>query len=84
MYDLKVQSVDNRIVCIHQPHLRPKVSYKTNAYVEFGSKIQVSIMKGITFLEDISWETFNEGTKLISTVENYKYDWGTTPKSVCR
>jgi transposase, IS5 family len=82
MYDHKVHSIDNRIVSIHQPHVRPIVRGKTNAYVEFGSKIQVSIMKGITFLEDISWEAFNEGTRLISTVENYKRRFGHYPKKV--
>jgi transposase, IS5 family len=82
MYDHKVHSVDNRIVSIHQPHVRPIVRGKTNAYVEFGSKIQVSIMKGITFLEDISWEAFNEGNRLISTVENYKRRFGHYPQKV--
>ena len=38
-----------------------------NAYVEFGSKIQVSMMNGIAFLEDLSWDAFNEGTRLMST-----------------
>jgi transposase, IS5 family len=39
MYDNKVHFVDDRIISIHQPHVRPIVRGKTNAYVEFGSKI---------------------------------------------
>ena len=74
MYDTKTHSVEHRIVSIHQPHVRPIVRGKTNAYVEFGSKIQMSIMNGITFLEDLSWDAFNEGSRLLSTVENYKRD----------
>ena len=82
MYDTNTHSIEHRIVSIHQPHVRPIVRGKTNAYVEFGSKIQVSIMNGITFLEDLSWDAFNEGTRLISTVENYKRRFGYYPKKV--
>lgn len=82
MYDNNTHSIEHRIVSIHQPHVRPIVRGKTNAYVEFGSKIQVSIMNGISFLEDLSWDAFNEGTRLISTVENYKRRFGYYPKKI--
>ena len=82
MYDNSIHSIEHRIVSIHQPHVRPIVRGKTNAYVEFGAKIQMSIMNGITFLEDVSWDAFNEGTRLISTVENYKRRFGYYPKKV--
>jgi IS5 family transposase len=82
MYDTKTHSVEHRIVSIHQPHVRPIVRGKTNAYVEFGAKIQMSIMNGITFLEDVSWDAFNEGTRLLSTVENYKRRFGYYPNKV--
>ena len=39
MYDKKVHSVEDRIVSIQQPHVRPIVRGKTNADVEFGAKI---------------------------------------------
>lgn len=82
MYREKTHSIEHRIVSIHQPHVRPIVRGKTNADVEFGAKIQMSIMNGITFLEDLSWEAFNEGTRLISTVENYKRRFGCYPQKV--
>ncbi len=82
MYDNRTHSIEHRIVSIHQPHVRPIVRGKTNAYVEFGAQIQMSIMNGITFLEDLSWDAFNEGTRLISTVENYKRRFGYYPKKV--
>ena len=82
MYDNRIHSVEDRIVSIHQPHVRPMVRGKTNANVEFGAKIQMSIMNGITFLEDVSWDAFNEGTRLISTVENYKRRFGYYPQKV--
>ena len=74
--------VDHRIVSIHQPHVRPIVRGKTNAYVEFGAKINVSLMNGFAFLDDFSWDAFNEGTRLISTVKKYKRRFGYWPEEV--
>jgi transposase, IS5 family len=82
MYDTKTHTVEHRIVSIHQPHIRPIVRGKTNANVEFGAKIQMSIMNGITFLEEVSWDAFNEGTRLMSTVANYKKRFGYYPQKV--
>lgn len=82
MYKEKSHSVEHRIVSIDQPHVRPIVRGKTNANVEFGAKIQVSLMNGFAFLEDLSWEAFNEGTRLIKTVEQYKARCGHYPKEV--
>lgn len=82
MYDNKVHSVEDRIVSIHQPHVRPIVRGKTNANVEFGSKIQVSLVKGMTFLDKLSWDAFNEGMCLKESVEKYKVRFGFYPKEV--
>ena len=82
MYDHKVHTVEHRIVSIHQPHVRPIVRGKTNANVEFGAKIQMSIMNGVAFLEELSWEAFNEGTRLMATVGNYRRRFGHYPKKV--
>jgi hypothetical protein len=82
MYREKKHSIEHRIVSIHQPHVRPIVRGKTNAYVEFGAKIQVSLMNDIAFLDEFSWEAFNEGTTLISTIEKYKQRFGYYPGSV--
>ena len=82
MYEQKIHSVEHRIVSIHQPHVRPIVRGKTNANVEFGAKVQVSLMQGFAFLEELSWEAFNEGTRLMQTVEQYKTRLGYYPKEV--
>jgi hypothetical protein len=71
MFNKKVHSIDHRIVSIYQPHVRPIVRGKTNANVEFGAKIQVSLMNGYAFLDDLSWDAFNEGTRLMATVEKH-------------
>jgi hypothetical protein len=82
MYKEKIHRVEDRIVSIHQPHVRPIVRGKTNANVEFGAKINVSLMNGFAFLEDLSWDAFNEGTRLIKTVEQHKERFGFYPKEV--
>jgi hypothetical protein len=82
MYDNRVHSVEDRIVSIHQPHVRPIVRGKTNANVEFGSKIQVGLVNGIAFLDELSWDAFNEGTRLQKSVEKYKARFGFYPLEV--
>ena len=82
MFKQGSHQVDHRIVSIHQPHVRPIVRGKANAFVEFGAKINVSLMNGFAFLDDFSWEAFNEGTRLISTVKKYKQRFGYWPEEV--
>lgn len=82
MYDNKVNRIAHRIVSIHQPHVRPIVRGKVNSNTEFGAKIQVSLMQGYAFLDELSWDAFNEGTRLISTVEKYKSRFGYYPAEV--
>jgi transposase, IS5 family len=82
MYKRKKNSIQDRIVSIHQPHVRPIVRGKTNANVEFGAKIQVSLMNGFAFLEDLSWGAFNESTRLMTTVEKYKKRFGFYPVEI--
>ncbi|MEO6220990.1 MAG: IS5 family transposase [Ginsengibacter sp.] len=82
MYDNRVHIVEDRIVSIHQPHVRPIVRGKTNANVEFGAKIQVSLLNGFAFLDELSWDAFNEGTCLKKSVEKYKVRFGFYPKEV--
>lgn len=82
MYDNKTHSIEDRIVSIHQPHVRPIVRGKAKSKVEFGSKINVSLVDGITFLDDFSWDAFNEGTRLKNSVEKYRERLGYYPKEV--
>jgi IS5 family transposase len=82
MYEQKTHIVEHRIVSIHQPHVRPIVRGKTTANVEFGAKIQVSLMDGYAFLEELSWEAFNEGTRLMAAIEQYKVRLGYYPQEV--
>ena len=66
MYDSKTHSIEDRIVSIHQPHVRPIVWGKSQAKVEFGSKIHISIIDGISFLDGWSWDAYKEGSRLMN------------------
>jgi transposase, IS5 family len=79
MHKTQTHSIEHRIVSIHQPHVRPIVRGKTNADVEFGAKIQVSLMNGFAFLDEFSWEAFNEGAFLLPSIEKYKARFGFYP-----
>ena len=82
MYRNKIQSIDNRIVSIHQPHIRPIVRGKEHRKVEFGAKIQVILVQGYTRINKLDYEAFNEGTCLKQSVEDYKSMMGHYPEVV--
>ena len=82
MYDELKHTIEDRIVSIHQPHVRPIVRGKTTAKVEFGAKIHVSIIDGISFLDEISWDAFNEGSHMMEYVEKYKERFGCYPREL--
>jgi transposase, IS5 family len=82
MHRTHTKSVPHRIVSIHQPHVRPIVRGKDKAKVEFGSKLQVSLVNGFTFIDRLNWEAFNEGQWLQESVQRYKQRFGYYPKEV--
>jgi len=82
MFDNKTHSVENRIVSICQPHVRPIVRGKARTNVEFGAKLAISVVDGFAYLEKLSWDNFNEGMTLIEAVERYRLRHGFYPESV--
>ena len=82
MYDLKQKRIDDRIVSIWFPNVRPIKRGKANADTEFGAKLHLSLVNGFAFAERIEWNNFNEGTGLIDAVQNYRCRFGFFPKSV--
>lgn len=82
MHRTHSKSIPNRIVNIHQPHVRPIVRGKDKAKVEFGSKLQVSLVGGFAFIDRLNWEAFNEGQCLMGSVEGYKRRFGYYPREV--
>jgi hypothetical protein len=54
MIDNRSHVVENRIVSISQPHVRPIVRCKAHAKTEFGAKVAVSVISGYAFVDNIS------------------------------
>jgi len=82
LYENKKQSIDDRIVSLSQPHIRPIVRGKAGKTVEFGAKLSASYFDGYVFLDHISWDNFNESANLKTQVEAYKDYTGFYPESV--
>ncbi len=82
MHRLKVHRSPDRIVSIAQPHVRPIVRGKASAKVEFGAKISLSLVEGISFVDRISWDAYNESEDLKDQIERYRTRFGHYPASV--
>ena len=83
MYDNKIHSVENRIVSISQPWIRPIVRGKSDAPVEFGAKLAISIdSEGYTRIEKISFDAYNESVCLKEAVERFRERTGHYPERV--
>jgi hypothetical protein len=82
MFDNRVKRIDDRIVSISQPHVRPLKRGKAGSDTEFGAKISASLVEGYIFPEHISWDNFNESGDLINLVKEYKKRFGNYPESV--
>ena len=83
MFDNKVKRVDNRIVSISQPYIRPIVRGKAKTPVEFGAKYDVSVdEKGHARLEKLSFDPYNESGVFVDALERYKKRKGCYPKRV--
>ncbi|SRR5258708_7435331 len=64
----KQATVPDRIVSLHKPYVRPIVRGKEVKPVEFGAKVNMLLVDGISFIEHLSYNNFNEGTRLQSTI----------------
>jgi len=82
MHQTRTHSVEDRIVSIHQPWVRPIVRGKATAAVEFGAKIAVALYGGYARVETVCWDAFNEGGTLQASVERYKDATGHYPSRI--
>ena len=82
MYENHTHSIENRIVSISQPWIRPIVRGKTHANTEFGAKLHISMVDGYAKIERLSFDAFNEATDFFSAVEGYRKDHGFYPARV--
>lgn len=82
MYDNKTSKIEDRIVSLSQPHIRPIVRGKARTPVEFGAKLSVTLRDGYVFLDRIDWNNFNESGDFKAQVEAFKEATGVYPESV--
>ena len=82
MYNDKKHTVEDRIVSIAQPHIRPIVRGKAGVPVEFGAKVTVGLVGGYAFLMKAEWNNYAESSCLKETVEEYQRTFGFYPKTI--
>lgn len=76
------ESIPNRIVSLNKPHLRPIVRGKEVKSVELGAKVNNILVDGISFIEKLSFNAFNEGTRLVHCLKMHKKLFGVEAKKV--
>jgi IS5 family transposase len=69
MYHKNVCRVEDRIVSLSQPYVRPIKRGKAGANTEFGAKVAISVVNGYATIDKISWDNFNEALYLQQAVE---------------
>jgi hypothetical protein len=82
MFENRENKIEDRIVSVSQPHVRPIKRGKAGASTEFGAKISASLVDGFCFLDRLSWDNYNESGDLIAQVNAYKKRFGVYPSSV--
>lgn len=82
MHDHRTRAIQNRIVSIAQPYVRPIVRGKAGKRTEFGAKISGVVIDGNVSLDNLNWEAYNESSDMKPTVEKYKQRFGFYPESV--
>ncbi|MFO8166119.1 MAG: transposase [Desulfatiglandales bacterium] len=82
MFENKANRIDDRVVSISQPHVRLIKRGKAGAATEFGAKISVSVINGYTFVDRLSWDSYNESGDLIAQIKKYRQRFGCWPESV--
>jgi transposase, IS5 family len=82
MYRERSHRVDERIVNLAQPHVRPIVRGKAGTPVEFGAKISASTAHGFATLDRLDWSAFNEGADLSLQAERYCTRRGHYPATI--
>lgn len=60
--------IKDRIVSLSKPYIRPIIRGKEAKTVEFGAKVNILQVNGINFIEHLSYDAFNEGTRLVNGI----------------
>jgi len=83
MWGNRINRIDDRIVSLSQPWVRPIVRGKQSAKTEFGAKISISVLaEGYVCLDRLEWDAYNESSDLIIQAQSYKDKFGYWPESI--
>ncbi len=82
MYETNTRRVDDRIVSISQPHVRPIKRGKAGRDTEFGAKLSLSVIDGFSFVDRLGWDNYNESLDLVEQIETFHRRFGFYPESV--
>lgn len=82
MYNNRTHSVSDRIVSVSQPFVRPIVRGKAGKPVEFGAKLDISVVDGWTRLEFCSFDAYNESGNLQEMAERFREREGHYPSRI--
>lgn len=78
----RARRIDDRIVSLHQPHVRPMVRGRAGHPVEFGSKFSVALVNDIACVDTLRWDAFSEAGDLIDQCQAYQQRYGHYPAKV--
>ncbi len=76
------ESIPERIVSVNKPYVRPIVRGKEVKNVEFGAKCNNILVDGISFIEKLSFNAFNEGTRLAHCIKMHRRLFGVDVKKI--
>jgi len=81
-YWTRTNVITDRIVNVHQPHVRPMARGTAVAELEFGAKVNASEVNGFARADVIRWDAYNEAADLKAMVESYRDLYGCYPEYV--
>jgi len=76
------QEVKDRIVSVHQPHIRPMVRGKYPVNVEFGPKVLLNLYDDYLWLEDIQFNNVSDTQLLDCAIDGYQTRRGHIPSQL--
>lgn len=78
LLDHRPKELKDRIVSLYKPYVRPIKRGKENKPVEFGMKVHMLQVDGLSFVDAMSFKNFNECTRLKLSVLKHKTVFGRT------
>ena len=67
---------------VSKPYVRPIVRGKEVKSVEFGAKVNNILVDGVSFIEKLSFNAFNEGARLVHCIKMHKRLFGVEAKKI--